>query len=73
MPEHRTSFRHATLTYQDERNSAKTVHGLGFRGVCTCGEESRVYASVRMAQAWGRDHKLSKRSTTPTPPLGNAA
>lgn len=64
MPEHRTSFRHATLTYQDERNSANTVRGIGFRGVCTCGEESRVYASVRMAQAWGREHKRPATAET---------
>ena len=60
---HVTTFRHATLVYEDERNAAKTVRGIGWRGVCSCGEQSRVYASVRMAQAWGREHKRPERVT----------
>ena len=47
---------HATLIYQDDRNVAKTVRGIGFRGVCSCGERSRVFASHRMASAWNREH-----------------
>ena len=52
----RTSVDHATFTYQDERNQAKTVRGIGFRGRCACGERSRVVASPAMARAWNREH-----------------
>lgn len=54
---------HATLTYQDERNAAKTVHGIGFRAVCSCGESSRVFASYRMASAWNREHASTLHRT----------
>ncbi len=52
----KTSVEHATFTYQDERNAARTVRGIGFRGRCACGERSRVVASPAMARAWVREH-----------------
>ena len=60
-PRPKLTVEHATLIYQDERNAAKTVHGIGFRGACSCGERSRVFASHRMASAWNRDHATVHR------------
>ena len=60
-PRPKLTVEHATLVYQDERNAAKTVHGIGFRGSCSCGERSRVFASHRMASAWNRDHATVHR------------
>ncbi len=52
----KTRIVHATLRYHDERNAAKTVHGIGFRAVCECGEDFRVRASVRMARSDLKQH-----------------
>ncbi len=52
----RTSVEHATFTYNDERNHAKTVRGIGFRPHCDCGASFRVVASYGMARAAIRDH-----------------
>ncbi len=52
----RTRVDHATFTYADERNHANTVRGIGFRGRCDCGAESRVVASYAMARGWNREH-----------------
>ncbi len=52
----RTSVKHASFVYADERNQANTVRGIGFRGRCECGAESRPLASFAMARAWNREH-----------------
>ncbi len=52
----KTRVQHATFTYADERNAARTVRGIGFRGRCDCGMESRALASYAMARAWNREH-----------------
>lgn len=62
-PQPKMRVQHATLTYQDERNAARTVHGIGFRAACSCGESSRVFASYRMAAAWNRDHAATIHRT----------
>ncbi len=52
----RTRIEHATFTYMDERNKARTVHGYGFRPRCECGEPFRALASYRMAQSALSEH-----------------
>ena len=52
----RTRVDRATFTYDDERNSARTVRGIGFRPVCDCGAPFRVAASYAMARAALREH-----------------
>ena len=56
MAPHRATIRHATLTYDDDRNAARTVRGIGFQCQCSCGESFRIRASMRMAQADKREH-----------------
>ena len=59
---HKTCIEHATFSYDDERNQARTVRGIGFRGRCSCGEASRPLASVGMARGWLREHALTHRA-----------
>ncbi len=73
----RTGVDHATMIYHDERNHARTVHGIGFRPRCDCGESFRVVASYGMARAALREHlttvhRAVEREAVP-PTTGTAA
>ena len=55
-PHPHTRVERATLIYDDERNAARTVHGIGFRPVCgECGALG-LTASYHMARGALREH-----------------